>query len=93
MPTPLRAKIPLICIGNLVAGGAGKTPAALAVASLVRQLGRQPHFLTRGLRRRAWADPSWSILSGTVLPMSVTKRCFWPVYRTDMGIARPTERC
>lgn len=40
--------IPVICIGNLVVGGAGKTPVALEVAELCRKLGRRPGFLSRG---------------------------------------------
>jgi len=42
------ADIPVICIGNLTAGGAGKTPTAMAVAQLLRQAGRQPFVLSRG---------------------------------------------
>lgn len=42
------AALPTICIGNLVLGGAGKTPTALAVARRLRALGRRPVFLTRG---------------------------------------------
>jgi tetraacyldisaccharide 4'-kinase len=40
--------VPVICIGNFVAGGAGKTPVALAVARRLAILGRRPVFLTRG---------------------------------------------
>lgn len=43
-----RASIPVICIGNLVAGGAGKTPAAIEVARLLIIAGKNPVFLTRG---------------------------------------------
>jgi tetraacyldisaccharide 4'-kinase len=40
--------IPVICVGNLVAGGAGKTPTALEVARVCRKLRLSPGFLTRG---------------------------------------------
>jgi tetraacyldisaccharide 4'-kinase len=39
---------PVICIGNLTVGGAGKTPAALAVAQMLCDAGRRPFMLTRG---------------------------------------------
>ena len=43
-----RAPIPVICIGNFTAGGAGKTPTAIAVATMLRTMGETPVFLTRG---------------------------------------------
>src|SRR5882757_6066382 len=39
---------PVICIGNFTVGGAGKTPAALAVARMLLTQGEQPFFLSRG---------------------------------------------
>ncbi|MHA1522789.1 MAG: tetraacyldisaccharide 4'-kinase [Alphaproteobacteria bacterium] len=43
------APVPVICVGNLVLGGGGKTPTALAVAARLSALGlASPHFLTRG---------------------------------------------
>lgn len=45
---PYRSKLPVVCIGNFTVGGAGKTPLALAVAELFRELGANPVFLTRG---------------------------------------------
>ncbi|MFQ5784751.1 MAG: tetraacyldisaccharide 4'-kinase [Alphaproteobacteria bacterium] len=45
---PRRASVPVICVGNLVAGGAGKTPTALAVAERLAPQGCEVHFLTRG---------------------------------------------
>lgn len=48
--SPQRAGIPVICLGNFVAGGSGKTPSALAVMSLVKSSGlaKNPCFLSRG---------------------------------------------
>jgi tetraacyldisaccharide 4'-kinase len=43
-----RVGIPVVCIGNLTVGGAGKTPAALAVARRLLAAGARPVFLTRG---------------------------------------------
>lgn len=40
--------VPVLCVGNLVVGGAGKTPTALEVASVCRKLNLNPGFLTRG---------------------------------------------
>ena len=45
---PLDAGMPVICVGNLTAGGSGKTPIAIAVAQALRARGRKPFFLTRG---------------------------------------------
>jgi tetraacyldisaccharide 4'-kinase len=46
--TGYRAKIPVICIGNPTLGGAGKTPAAIAVGSRLKREGKNVYFLTRG---------------------------------------------
>lgn len=45
---PYRAAVPVICIGNLTAGGAGKTPVALALAARILDKGTKVHFVTRG---------------------------------------------
>lgn len=43
-----RATIPVICVGNAVAGGAGKTPVVIALAQYLTHAGRHPHVLLRG---------------------------------------------
>ena len=49
MDRPGRAgPCPVLCLGNFTLGGAGKTPAALALAGILRDLGRAPAFLSRG---------------------------------------------
>lgn len=40
--------VPVICLGNLTVGGAGKTPAALAVGRFLLAAHQHPFFLTRG---------------------------------------------
>ncbi len=45
---PIKANVPVICIGNLTVGGTGKTPVAIAVAERIKALGYKPGFLTRG---------------------------------------------
>jgi tetraacyldisaccharide 4'-kinase len=44
----VRARVPVICIGNLTLGGSGKTPAAIAVARMLQAANLKPAFLTRG---------------------------------------------
>lgn len=56
------AAVPVICVGNVTLGGAGKTPAAICVAKLLRAKGLNPAFLTRGYGGRlhgpVQVDPS-----------------------------------
>ena len=43
-----RVGVPVVVVGNLVAGGAGKTPAVLAVVELLRRRGYRPGIVSRG---------------------------------------------
>ena len=42
------SKIPVICIGNIVVGGAGKTPVALKIGQLLKYKGYNPNFVSKG---------------------------------------------
>jgi tetraacyldisaccharide 4'-kinase len=43
-----QAGIPVLCVGNLTLGGAGKTPVAIAVTRLLKAALRRPFVLSRG---------------------------------------------
>jgi tetraacyldisaccharide 4'-kinase len=45
---PWRAPIPVVCVGNVVAGGTGKTPVALSIGDRLARRGLEAHFLSRG---------------------------------------------
>lgn len=47
---PYRSSLPVLCVGNIVAGGSGKTPAVLALLDVIRNGGmaKDPCILTRG---------------------------------------------
>jgi tetraacyldisaccharide 4'-kinase len=52
---PRKAELPVISVGNLTVGGAGKTPVVLAIAARLLALGRKPAVLSRGYGRRSSA--------------------------------------
>jgi len=45
---PVDPGVPVICIGNVTVGGAGKTPVARAVAARLAARGKAVHLLSRG---------------------------------------------
>ncbi len=45
---PKKVSEPIICVGNIVMGGAGKTPVVLALIDLLHKKGFNPHVLSRG---------------------------------------------
>ena len=59
---PVDPGAPVVCVGNLTLGGAGKTPVARAIADRIAERGHAAHLLSRGyggrLRGTVRVDPS-----------------------------------
>lgn len=47
---PVRVAVPVLCVGGLTAGGAGKTPVALHTGNWCKQRGMNAYFLSRGYK-------------------------------------------
>jgi len=45
---PYHAKIPVVCVGNIVVGGAGKTPVVISLAEYFKKKKKKVHILSRG---------------------------------------------
>ncbi|MHA1558496.1 MAG: tetraacyldisaccharide 4'-kinase [Alphaproteobacteria bacterium] len=45
---PHKVPVPVICVGNIVLGGSGKTPTVIALVNVLKKQGHIPHILSRG---------------------------------------------
>lgn len=52
-----RVAVPVICVGNFTLGGAGKTPAAIAIGKTLLAMGERVAFVSRGYGGAARAEP------------------------------------
>ena len=46
--TPKEVNKTVICIGNITAGGTGKTPVSAGITQILQQLGKKPYIISRG---------------------------------------------
>ncbi len=53
----VRVEAAVVCVGNFVLGGAGKTPTAIAVGRMLQDAGQRVAFLSRGYGGAARAEP------------------------------------
>ena len=92
---PTDLPVPVLVVGNVVVGGAGKTPTVVALVQALQQAGRRPGVISRGHGRsgdslRAVQPHDRAVDVGDE-PLLVRRRCDVPVWvgrqRRDAGAA------
>ena len=81
--TSQRLPVPVVVVGNLIVGGAGKTPTVIAVVALLREHGYTPGVISRGHGRRAdgvqEVQPDTPVQHSGDEPLLLRLRCGVPV--------------
>jgi len=94
---PRRAPVPLLVVGNLVVGGAGKTPTVIAVVAELQAAGHRPGIVSRGHGRRD--DGVHEVQAGDAPalagdePLLLRRRCAVPVWVGRDRAAVATALC
>ena len=96
---PRRLRWPVVSVGNLSVGGAGKTPLVICLARLLQREGFAPDVLSRGYGRSQQAvervDPAGSADRFGDEPLLIARSAGVPVYvgasRYDAGVLAESE--
>ena len=76
--------VPVVVVGNLLVGGAGKTPATIAIVDLLRRQGRTPGIVSRGYGRHDDAvrevGPTSDVRTVGDEPLVLARRTGVPVF-------------
>ncbi|WP_284617403.1 tetraacyldisaccharide 4'-kinase [Aquabacterium humicola] len=84
-----RAPRPVVVVGNLVAGGAGKTPAVIALVGQLQSLGQRPGVISRGHGR---ADDAVRLVERTSAADAVGDEPLLIHLRTGVPVAVGRDR-
>jgi tetraacyldisaccharide 4'-kinase len=78
--------VPLLVVGNLVVGGAGKTPTVIALVQAFQAAGRKPGVISRGHGREGDGDAARAVAAGDPAlavgdePLLIQRRTGVPVW-------------
>ena len=78
-----RVSRPVVVVGNLIAGGSGKTPRAIALVERLRRQGRAPGIATRGMPQFGHGPGSGSSTCGCMGQENIPS--------TPVGAAAPSS--
>ncbi|MDE2369395.1 MAG: tetraacyldisaccharide 4'-kinase [Burkholderiales bacterium] len=92
-----RAPVPVIVVGNFIAGGAGKTPTVIALVDALRRAGRHPGVISRGHGRSGRAaravEPGDRAADVGDEPLLIRRRCGVPVWVARQRLAAARGLC
>jgi tetraacyldisaccharide 4'-kinase len=94
---PQRAPVPVVVVGNLIVGGAGKTPTVVALVQALQQAGWHPGVISRGHGRRGEAAravaPDSAATEVGDEPLLIRRRTGVPVWVGRRRVAAARALC
>ncbi len=89
--------VPVVVVGNLIVGGAGKTPVVIALVQALQAAGHRPGVVSRGYGRQTDAvhevvDGDDAALAGDE-PLLIRRRCGVPVWVGRRRVAAAAALC